>query len=98
MPLSEHQQLERIAEALFIERMKLSPKIHMTLSVLLENFRWFKMLCEKESKSFQDITPEFLIQRITGREVQEEQLKNVKNKVGEQMQNGGLLQLSPLVK
>jgi len=56
------------------------------------------MLCEKESKSFQDITPEFLIQRITGREVQEEQLKNVKNKVGEQMQNGGLLQLSPLVK
>lgn len=92
MPLSENQQLERIAEALFIERMKLSPEIRMTLSVLLENFRWIKMLCEKEPKSFQDITPEFLIQRITGQDVQAEQLMNVKKEVEKQMQNGGLLQ------
>jgi hypothetical protein len=92
VPLSEDKQLERIAEALFIERMKLSPEIHMTLSVLLESFRWIKMLCEKESKPFQDITPEFLIRRITGQEVQAEQLMNVKKEVEEQMQNGGPLQ------
>ena len=96
MSLAEDQQLERIAEALFVERMKLSPEIHMTLSVLLENLRWFKILCEKESKSFGDITHEFLIQNLTGREVQANDLMEVRKEVQERMKKGGSLQPSPL--
>ena len=98
MSLTEDQQLARIAEALFVERMKLSPEIHMTLSVLLENLRWFKILCEKESKSFGDITPDFLIRKLTGREVQTSDLMEVRMEVEERMKNGGLLQPSPLTR
>lgn len=85
MSLTEEEQLTRIAEALLIERMDLSPEKRITLAVLLENLRWFKMVCEKESKSFDQITPEFLIQRFTGLDVRAEELLALTQEIKEQM-------------
>lgn len=90
MPLSDDAKLERIAEAQFIERMELSPEVRFTVSVILDNLRWFKMFCEKESMSFSDVTPELVIQKVTGQEVTKDQLLKVKQEIDERLRNGEL--------
>lgn len=96
MFLSDEEHLERIAEALFVERLNLKPEVHTTLSILLENLRWFRAICVKESKSLDEITPEFLIEQFAGRVIQPNELAKVRKEVWEKMKNGSLLRPSPL--
>ncbi|MFT3960497.1 hypothetical protein [Propionivibrio sp.] len=98
MPLSEDEQTARIAEALFIHRMELSPEIHTILSITLENLRWFKLLCARESISFEEITPEFLIKKLAGKEVHPEDLQAVQAEVRAGLENGELLRRSGRVR
>ena len=94
MSLSEDERIKQIAEALLVQRMKLPSEIHAVLSIALESLRWFKLLCAKESMAFDDITPEFLIKKLAGKDVHPEELQEIRAEVIAGIENGGLLQPS----
>lgn len=98
MSLSDDAQLERIAEAQLIERMELSPEIRFTVSIILDNLRWFKIFCENESMSFSDVTPELVIQKVTGQVVTKEQLLKVRQEIDDRFKNGSLIETLPLTR
>lgn len=91
MTLPNDAELDRLAEALLIEGMDLSPEVRVTVSILLDNLRWFRMLCNEESKTFDELTPEFLIYRITGHQIDGDQLVQLRKEAEARLASGDLL-------
>lgn len=91
MPLTEEDSLDRLAEALYIEKMELSTDIQAVVSIVLDNLRFFKMLCESEKISFDEITPALLVKKFTGRNVRHEDLLAARMEVEERIKNDQLL-------